>query len=135
MAKRKPGRPAFAPTLKQRETVAVAAGGGMSHEEIAIGLGIDRKTLEKHFEHELSVGAYEKRLEVLNAMHATAVKGNVTAQKAYVALTPAAAAPPLPPLDPPQPQQPEGKKAQAQAAAKTAQAGTDWDNLLPKTVQ
>jgi hypothetical protein len=106
--------------------VAIAAGAGMSHEEIALGLGISRPTLEKHFERELSIGAYEKRLEVLDAMHRCAKKGNVAAQKAYVALTPAIAAPPQ--------EKPKGKKEQAQDDAKTAAAGTAWEELLPDNV-
>lgn len=117
-------RPTFKPTQVQRRKVAVAAGAGMSHEEIALGLGISRPTLEKHFERELSIGAYEKRLEVLDAMHRCAKKGNVAAQKAYVALTPAVAAPPI------SDEKPKGKKEQAQADAKTAAAGTEWEDLI-----
>jgi hypothetical protein len=125
------GRPAFAPTAAMRKRVAIAAGGGMSHEEIALGLGLARNTLEKYFERELSIGAYEKRLEVLQAMQQAAKRGNVAAQKAYMQLTPRAAAPPLPM---PEKSKPEGKKAQAQADAQTAHVGTDWDTLLKAPV-
>lgn len=99
----------------------------MSHEEIAIGLGISRPTLEKHFVDELSHGAYAKRLEVLDAMHKAAKKGNIAAQKAYMQLTPRVAAP----AHEPEADTPKlGKKEQAQADAKTAQRGTDWETLL-----
>lgn len=116
-------RPPFEPTDDLKEKVAIAAGGGMSHEEIALGLGISRPTLAKYFEAELSTGAYAKRLEVVVAMHGTAMKGNVAAQKAYLALEPALAAPPEKPV-------PLGKKDQAEADAKTVQVGTGWEEDL-----
>jgi hypothetical protein len=121
-------RPEFKPTSAARRNVAIAAGGGMSHEEIALGLGISRNTLEKHFQGELSYGANRKRLEVLEAMFDSARKGNVAAQKAYMALTPKPAAPPL------ELEQPKGKKEQAHADAKTAQVGTEWETLLKGSV-
>ena len=114
-----------------RRQVAVAAGGGMSHEAIAIGLGISRNTLEKHFEAELSSGAYARRIQVLNAMHAAALKGNMTAARAYLANDPRMAAPPAPAHPGTDaPAKPDGKKAQAQADAVTAAVGTDWEQLL-----
>jgi hypothetical protein len=132
---KRPGQPSHQPTAVLRKKVAVAAGGGMSHEEIALGLGISRNTLAKHYEHELSIGAYEKRLEALGAMHKSAKKGNVAAQKAYLALTPRASAPPVQPPDgtakPPE----VGKKEQANRDAVTAAAGTDWNDLLPGAVK
>lgn len=113
-----------------RFKVAVAAGGGMSHEEIAIGLGISRNTLEKHFAHELSVGAYEKRIAVLEAMHSSACKGNVTAQRAYMERMPEIA--PTPDEAAVEPKElKRGKKEQANADAQTAQTGTQWEGLLP----
>lgn len=102
----------------------------MSHEEIALGIGIDRKTLAKHFEWELSTGAHQRRLEVIEAMHRAATDGkNVAAQKAYLAMEPALAAPPLPAEVAEKP--PEGKKAQRQADAVSAHVGSDWAGLLP----
>lgn len=125
-------RPEFKPTKEQRLSVSVAAGGGMSHEDLATWLGIDRGTLEKHFAIELTQGALERRVEVLEAMHTAATeKGNVTAQRAYLERLPALGVP-LPPPDPqPQPEK-IGKKLQAQEDAKTAQRGTGWDDLLPR---
>lgn len=110
------------PTDEQKRSVSIAAGAGVSHEEIALGLGITRPTLMKHYARELTIGAYERRQEVLDAMHEAALKGNVAAQKAYVALTPKPAAPPVP--------EEPGKKVRAQAEAVTAHVGTDWDDLL-----
>jgi hypothetical protein len=100
----------------------------MSHEEIALGLGVTRPTLEKHCQFELSIGAYAKRIEVLDAMQRTAKKGNVAAQKAYMQLTPRAAVPPPAAAEPVA--KPLGKKEQAQANAQTAQIGTEWADLL-----
>lgn len=97
-----------------------------------MALGIARNTLEKHFVYELSVGAYKKRLQVMDAMHAAAVKGNVAAGRAYLALTPKAAAPPPDPTAPRgTPAKPLGKKDQANVDAGTAATGTDWEDILP----
>ena len=126
-------RPSFKPTAAQRRQVAIAAGGGMSHEEIAIGLSLARNTLEKHFEAELSCGAYAKRLEILQAMHAAAKKGNMTAARAYLSNEPRTAPPPLPAPDAATKTPVIGKKAQAQADAVTAGRGTGWDDLLTPT--
>lgn len=129
---KKAGRPEHQPTPTLRKKVAAAAGGGMSHEEIALGLGISRTTLKKHYEHELSIGAYTKRIEMLYAMHRAGKKGSVAAQKAYMAQTPRAAAPPGPDPEPSRPEPPIGKKDQAQKDAVTAAAGTEWSTLLDK---
>lgn len=122
----KGGRPPFEPTAAQRRQVAISAGGGMSHEDIALALGIARNTLEKHFQGELSVGASKKRLEVLNALYRGAMKGNVAAAKAYLANEPRVAAPPPKP-------EPIGKKQQAEVEARTAADGTEWGSLLRRT--
>ncbi len=122
-------RPAFKPTNALRRRVSIAAGAGMSHQDIAIGLGISRPTLEKHFMTEISVGANARRLEILEVMHKTAKKGNVAAQKAFLAMTPQLAAPPAG-IDGADDAQPKGKKAAALAAAATAGQGTAWGDLL-----
>ena len=127
------GRPEFKPTAAQRRQVSIAAGGGMSHEEIAIALGIARGTLEKHFEDELCAGAMKRRLEVIVAMHTAAAKGNVSAQRAYLERQPQLGLPPLPEKGAGDAKAPKlGKKEQAEADAKTAAAGTDWQDLLPR---
>lgn len=122
------GRPSYKPTAATRRKVSIAAGGGMSHEHIAIALGISRNTLEKHFEHELSVGAFERRLEVLQGVYAAAKKGNVAAAKLYAGAGMELAAPPAAsvPTGPA-----KGKKETANDVAKTVQVGTGWEGLLP----
>jgi len=124
----KPGRPPYKPTPVSRRKVTNAAAGGMSHEEIAIALGISRNTLEKCFERELSTGALNRRMEVMDAMARTALKGNVSAQKSFLAMTSTLAAPPL------ESERPKGKKEQQAADAVTAAQGTDWADLLPDGV-
>lgn len=132
------GRPQFKPTAAMREKVAIAIGGGMSHEEIAEALGIHRQTLERHFEAELRRGALVKRMEALVALQKSAKRGRVGAIKAYLALTPStSAAAALPTEGPPTAdyssgrKRPLGKKQRAQVAAPSAQDGTDWEGLLP----
>lgn len=58
------GRPAFAPTEKDRATVKAMAGFGIPEVEIAKILSIDPKTLRKHFPHELDVGHVEANAKV-----------------------------------------------------------------------
>lgn len=99
----------------------------MPHEEIALAFGVSLPTLKKHLSTELSTGAHQRRMDVLDALHSAAVnKGNAAAAKAYLGAVPQAAAP-----DPDPEQEPLGKKAQAHEAAKTAQAGTGWEGILP----
>jgi hypothetical protein len=121
-------RPEHKPTPALRKKVSIAAGGGMSHEKIALAIGIDRKTLEKHYALEISVGATQRRLEVIEAMHKEAVGGNVAAQKAFLSITPKSET-----TQPHQEGEPRtnGKKEQANEDAKTAAAGTAWNELLP----
>ena len=113
----------------------------MRHEDIALALGINRDTLTKYYEQELSIGAMERRAEVMQALHAAAKRGSSSAAKAYLLLEPQLAAPPAPegdqsaapaaaPAAEPRPAR-VGKKEQQKADAVTAQQGTDWDGLLP----
>lgn len=140
--KRGRGRPAFKATPALRKQVATCAGGGMAHENIAIALGISRTTLLKHFKEELTTGAHGRRSAVLQALERAALKGNVTACRAYLAYTSADLEAVVPKADrsrkaapPQQPaaeakQEPLGKKAEAQAAGLVAQVGTEWEDLL-----
>ena len=136
--KRGPGRPPHVPTAASRRKVAIGAGGGMRHEDLATALGISRPTLELHYAHELSAGALSKRLEVLEGLHAAAKRGSSSAARAYLEAEAEFGVPPAPkePAAPPE-AKPEkvpalGKKEQAQADALTAHVGTDWADLLPR---
>jgi len=111
-----------------RRRVSIAAGFGMTHEEIAIGIGCSVPTLAKYFEHELSAGAYARRMEGLEGLHRAAKKGNAAAVKLFLQLNPQAAAPPVPKAPK---EAKRGKKEQAQDDAVGAQAGTEWGEILP----
>jgi hypothetical protein len=134
------GRPAHVPTAATRRKVAIAAGGGMLHEQIAISLEISTDTLRKYYEHELSVGASQRRMDVLEALYRVVIrKGSTSAAKVYLANEPQLAVPPAPQPAAPavQPEAPAaaplqklGKKEQAEADAKTAGKGTEWADLL-----
>lgn len=124
-------RPPYKPTPALRRKVSIAAGGGMAHEEIALALGISQPTLRKHFEIELSTGAFERRLEIVAAMHKAAKAGSVSAARAYMQLTPHLAAPPVAPAERAEKAAPAlGKKEQANVEARTAHVGTEWADLL-----
>lgn len=125
--KRKAGRPSYKPTAELRRKVANAAAGGMSHDEIATGLGICRNTLETYYRAELDRIAFGKRIDVLDAMQRSAVKGNVAAQKAFLSRTPHHAVPPAAAKK----TGAKGKKQEADEAAVGAEKGTDWAGLLP----
>lgn len=107
----------------------------MSHQQIAIGIGVAKMTLEKHFEVELSIGANARRIEVVEALHKQAKKGSVAAAKAFLSMQPAAAPPPAA-ID--EPAKPVGKKQEQNAAAVDAHVGTGWDAIVnpasPKAV-
>lgn len=99
----------------------------MAHEDIALALEMSRPDLEKDFAWELSVGAHLQRLELIEALHASALSGNVAAVKAYTTLSIKNAAPPLLPEVP---AEKIGKKEQRNVDAVTAQVGTSWEGLL-----
>src|SRR5258708_6981963 len=85
-ARKTAGRPELEITAEQRERVEILVGGGMGIEEIAAALAMAKNTLKKHFAKELACGRSKKRSEILEAMFNSAKGGNVSAQKAYVAL-------------------------------------------------
>ena len=63
----KRGRPAFAPTPMQRETVKLMVAGGIQQPAIAGVLGISEPTLRRHFRKEIANGAAEVALIVVAA--------------------------------------------------------------------
>lgn len=98
----------------------------MSHEEIAIALGVHRHTVEKYCADELAGGALRRQMEFRDALARAGLKGNVSALKQLLSMNPTLAAPPI------EPEKPEklGKKEQAQRDATTAAEGSEWGDLI-----
>ena len=68
------------PTDEQRKTVKAMAGYGITQEDIATVIAIDRKTLALHYGDELAKGAPEANAQVAQSLFQMATKGkNVTA--------------------------------------------------------
>jgi hypothetical protein len=70
----------YEPTADQRRTVKTMAGFGIPQEDIAGFLGIDDKTLRKHFREELDRGITEANAKVAQSLFQMATQGkNVAA--------------------------------------------------------
>jgi predicted transcriptional regulator len=63
----------YVPTAKQRALVENAAAFGITQAEIANQLGIQEKTLRKHFREELSSGKFKVDMLAIQALAGTAV--------------------------------------------------------------
>ena len=75
------GRPKFQPTDEQRKTVRAMVAYGVPLDQVASVVGIDRKTLSKHFPSEIANAAAEANAKVAQALYRQAVdQGNTTAQ-------------------------------------------------------
>jgi hypothetical protein len=74
------GRPPFEPSDKDRLAVTALSACGTRHELIARHLGIDRKTLRKHFRKELTSGREDANSMVSHCLFNQAIAGNTTAQ-------------------------------------------------------
>jgi len=139
------GRPEWNPTKAQRHQISVLAGGGMPQDAIALLMGVSTPTLQKHCGQELTVGALQRRAEVMDAMFKAGKKGNVAAAKAYCLIAPVVAKPKQPeeekPSEAPAPAPTElipatptlGIKAQRKADAHTAEVGSAWERVLPQS--
>jgi hypothetical protein len=68
----------FEPTDEERRTVRALSGYGVPQEGIAIHIGIDAKTLRKHFRDELDRGSVEATAKVAQTLfHLATVEKNV----------------------------------------------------------
>ncbi len=134
MSESKGGRPRYQPTEKERAQCKTLAAMGVPQSDIAIVLQISAPTLRLHFRQELDAGAIEANAKVAAALYRAATddkRPSVVAQifwlKTRAGWTEAQV-----PRDPRAPRdEPPGKKEIASRAARTAQDGTEWADLLP----
>jgi len=123
------GRKKLKLTNELCERVAVLRAAGMDRQEIADAIGCCKKTLETYFLPALNEGRSAKRAEAIARLYQLGViDGNVTALKAYIAMTERADFVPdvlgktkAPRL---------GKKEQLAADAQTGHRESDWGELL-----
>ncbi len=73
-----PGRPPHQPTEEQRAQVEALAGFGVTEKEIGTYIGIDVKTLRKHYRRELDTGHIRTNVEVATNLY-NQTKDNPTA--------------------------------------------------------
>src|SRR5450631_2864063 len=66
----------FDPTDEQRRTVKAMSGFGVPQPDIAIHVGVDPKTLRKHFREELDRGSIEATAKVAQSLFNMATQGN-----------------------------------------------------------
>ena len=126
----KGGRPPHRPTEKDRQMVEVMAGYAIPQDKIALVLGIDHKTLSKHYERELESAA--AKLEGILAGHLlTLAKGrDGTALKAVMFSLQMRFGWSQYAPEPLQKLKPMGKKEEANIAAQMAHEGNDWAHLV-----
>lgn len=123
------GRKSHRRTPQLAEKVAVLRAVGNTPAQIALRIGLSEPTLRKYYLRELEQGG-DLALAVLDeVIWKKAMSGSVSAARLMKeALTKGAAATPIAKA----PKPPKlGKKASAMLEARTAQAGSDWADLLP----
>lgn len=123
----RPRTAVFRPTDEQREMAMILAGAQLSRPEIARKLGLTVEVLEEHFADELEKGPVKCKSDILAAMFYAGKGGNVAAAKVYLLFNGQGT-----PTDEVQPAANglKGKKESASIAARSAEAGTGWDELV-----
>jgi len=127
LAAARPRTEVFRPTDEQREMALILAGARLSRHEIARKIGVTVEVLIEHFAAELENGPAKCKSDILSSMFYAGKGGNVAAGKVYLLFNG---------QEEPNPdQQPAkvgllGKKEQASIAARNAEAGTGWDDLV-----
>ena len=124
------GRKKLKITNDLQEKVAVLRAAGMERQEIADAIGCCKKTLETYFLPSLNEGRAAKRAEAIARLYQLGViDGNVTALKAYIAMTERSSfMPDVPDKSKAVPRL--GKKEQLAADAQSGHQETGWGELL-----
>ena len=73
------GRPEYEPTKEGRKMVEAMSACGTPQEDIAMVIGIDRKTLRKHFTVELDTAATKANSAIAQTLYQKAMNGDTTA--------------------------------------------------------
>lgn len=123
------GRPAYEPTERDRAQVKALAAMGATMFEISLVMQLSEPTIRKHFHLEITTGSIEANAKVAQSLFRQAThaeKPNVTAGifwlKSRAGWNDGSRAS--------SDYEPPGKKAVAQEEAKTAAAGTEWEDVL-----
>lgn len=105
------GRPSFAKTEENQQTVVTLRGNGWSQKRIAAYLGCDEKTLRKNFSRELSAGVDLLEAQALEVIAAKMRQGSLSAAKKILDLVTGgrAAPPPAPEIEDPADLAPKSK--------------------------
>jgi len=122
----------FRPTDEQREMALILAGAHWPHEDIALDIGVTVDELQKHFSRELIEGPVKFPAPVIRSMWHSAQGGNATAAKICLIMNSGSTGQSN--------QQPsreglKGKKEMATIAARNAESGTSWEDILPPTTK
>ena len=67
------------PTAETCRLVESSSGLGLPHESIAVLIGIDDKTLRKHYRHELDMGKAKANGQIAKTLFSKATGGDTTA--------------------------------------------------------
>lgn len=138
-----PPPPPWNPSQEQRTRIAILAGGQYPIDGIALDMGVTVDELRAACQKDLTEGAARCRADVIVSTYYAAKSGNQAAVKCYALLEAASRAqPPLPARKKGQPLREEtpapapampalGVKAQRNAQAVGAEAGSPWEGVLP----
>ena len=129
-AKRANGRPSHQPSDKDRQMVEVLAGYAVSTAKIADVIGIDQKTLFKHYGDQIRRGSASVEAKLVGNLLRIAGGTDGTALKAIMFSLQCRFGWSQYAPDPGAREKPLGKKDQIQAEAESAAEGTAWSSLV-----